>query len=246
MEKVTLSADTRKILGKKVKKLRKEGLIPANLFGKDMKSKALQVDEKDFRKVFRQAGETGLVNVKVDKETYSALIHNVQLDPKTDSFLHTDFHKVNLKEKITAHVPIVLEGEAPAEKTGVGLLLQTLSELEVESLPADIPHEVKIDVSGLKEVGQSIQVKDLKVGRDKVEIKNDPEDTVITVQTAEMKEEVIEEAPAPEEVEAVAEKGVEEEAPEGEEKKEEKEEEKAPAAEGKTEEKPQEPKKKQS
>lgn len=217
MEKVAISAEPRKVLGKKVKSLRKEGLLPGNLFGKDIKSKSLQVEEKEFRKVFKEAGETGVVEVKVDKETYPALIHNVQLHPKTDSILHADFHKVNLKEKITTHVPIVLEGEAPAEKTGVGLILQTINELEVESLPGDIPHEVKVDISKLEEVGQSIHIKDLEVDREKVEVKNDPEDTVVSVQTAEMKEEVVEEAPAPEEVEAVAEKG-EEEVAEGEEK----------------------------
>lgn len=243
MEKVALSSEQRKILGKKVKNLRKQGLIPANIFGKGFKSKSLQVAEAEFRKVFKEAGETGVVNVKVDKETHPVLIHNVQLDPKTDSILHLDFHKVNLKEKITTRVPIVLEGEAPAEKTSIGLILQTLNELEVESLPGDIPHEVEVDVSKLEEVGQSIHVKDLKVNRDKVEVKNDPEDTVVSVQTAEMKEEVAEEAPAPEEVEAIAEKGGEEEEAEGkkeEAKEEAKEEEKVPAAEGKPQEKPQE------
>ncbi len=220
MEKIALNASARKILGKKVKNLRKEGSIPANLFGKDIKSQALQVDDKDFRKVFRQAGETGIVEIKEDKETHPVLIHNVQLDPKTDLILHVDFHKVNLKEKITTHVPVVLEGESPAAKSGVGLVLQTLNELEVESLPADIPHEIKVDASKLTEVGQSIHVKDLKIDREKVEVKNDPEATVVNVQTAEMKEEVEETPVSPEEVEAIAEKGEKEEAAEGEEGKE--------------------------
>ena len=220
MEKVSLSARARTNLGKKVKKLRKEGKIPANLFGKDIKSKALDVEEKEFRKIFKEVGETALINVKVDSEAYPALIHKVQLDPKTDSILHVDFHKVNLKEKITTHVPIVLEGESPAGKTGIGLILQTLNEVEVESLPVDIPHDVKVNISKLEEIGQSVQVKDLKIDKEKVEVKNDPEATVVTVQTAEMKEEEVVEAPSPEEVEAIAEKGEKEEAG-GEEKKEE-------------------------
>lgn len=242
MEKVVLPAEPRKIVGKKVKNLRKEGIVPANIFGKDLKSKSLQVGDKDLRRVFKEAGETGVIKVKVGKETYPVLIHKIQLEPKTDSILHVDFHKVNLKEKTTTKVPVVLDGEAPAEKTGVGLILQTLDELEVESLPTDIPHEIKVGVSKLEEVGQSIHVKDLKVDRDKVEVKNDPEDTVVTVQTAEMKEEPVEEEKAPEEVEAIAEKGEEEVG--GEEKKEEgkeeaKEEEKPPTAEQKSEEKSQ-------
>src|SRR3989344_3862715 len=189
MEKVSLSARARTNLGKKVKKLRKEGKIPANLFGKDIKSKALDVEEKEFRKIFKEVGETALINVKVDSEAYPALIHKVQLDPKTDSILHVDFHKVNLKEKITTNVPVVLVGESPAEKSGVGLVLQTLNEVEVESLPTDIPHNFEVSIDKLEEVGQSLHVKDLKVDKAKVEIKNDPEEVIVSVQTAEMKEE---------------------------------------------------------
>jgi len=231
MEKINLSAEQRKILGKKVKSLRKEGKIPANIFGKDFKSKSLTVEEADFRKVFKEAGETGVINVKVGTDAYPALVHSVQFEPRTDGLLHVDFHKVNLKEKITTHVPITMEGESPAEKSGVGLILQTINELEIESLPTDIPSEIKIDASKLEEVGQSIHVKDLKIDRDKVEVKNDPEDTVITVQTAEMKEEETTEEVSPEDVEATAEKGEAEET-EGEEREEEGKEEPHPPAGG--------------
>lgn len=205
--------EPRTILGKKVKTLRKQGVLPANLFGKDFKSKAVQVQEKEFLRAFKKAGETGIVEVSLKDQVYPVLIHNVQKNPVSGSLLHVDFHKVNLKEKVTTHVPLKLLGEAPAEKSGIGLVLQTVNELEIESLPADIPHEFEIDISNLTEVGQTIHVKDLKVDRDKVEIKNDPEEVIVSVQTAEMKEEpeqvVI---PAPEEVEATAEKGEEAEA----------------------------------
>ena len=213
MEKIKINVEPRKIIGKKVKSLRKEGLLPANIFGKDLKSKAIQVQEKEFHKTFKLAGETGVVEVRVKDETYPALIHNVQRNPVTDKVTHVDFHKVNLKEKITAHVPIKLVGESPAEKSGVGLILQTINEIEVESLPVDIPHEIELDISDLSEIGQTIHVKNLKVDKEKVEIKNDPEEVVVSVQTAEMKEEPEQvEAPAPEEVEAIAEKGEEESA----------------------------------
>ncbi len=222
MEKINLSTEQRKIVGKKVKRLRKEGKLPANIFGKDFKSKSIQVEEGDFRKVFKEAGETGVINVKVGKDEYPALVHSVQFEPKTDALLHVDFHKVNLKEKITTRVPIITEGESPAVKSGVGLILQTINELEVVSLPTDIPSEIVIDATKLTEVGQSIHVKDLKIDKDKVEVKNDPEDTVLTVQTAEMKEEEPEEEVSPEDVEATAEKGKDEEE-DGEEKDEKKE-----------------------
>jgi len=215
MSKLSISVEPRKILGKKVKTLRSEGILPVNLFGKDIKSKTLQVQEKDFRLLFKTAGETGVVEVKLKSETYPALIHNVQRNPVTDKIIHVDFHKVNLKEKISTHVPIKLVGEAPAEKTGIGLLLQTINEIEVESLPGDIPQQIEIDVSKLGEVGQTVSVKDLDINTGKVEVKNNPEDVVVSVQTAEMKEEAVTEAPAPEEVEAIAEKGEEGVAEEG-------------------------------
>lgn len=224
MERTKIEVEKRKITGKKVKQLRRDGLIPANIFGKDLKSVSVQVDLKIFQKAFKEAGETALVDVKVGSETYPSLIHNLQRDPRSDSITHVDFHKVNLKEKITTSVPVVLAGESPIVKSGEGLILQTLHEVEIECLPVDIPQNIVVNSEKLTEVGQSVHVKDLKVDKAKVEIQNDPEEVVVTVQVAEMKE-VVEETPiTPEDVEATAEKGegeeTEGEAGEGGEKKE--------------------------
>lgn len=224
MERTSIKVEARKILGKKVKKLRSEGLVPANIFGKGIKSIAVSVDLKEFQKAFRESGETALLDVKLGSEVYPSLIHNLQRDPKRDFVIHVDFHKVNLKEKITTAVPVVLEGESQVVKSGEGLLLQTINEIEVECLPTDIPAHIVINAEKLTEVGQSVHVKDLKVDRDKVAITNDPEEVVVTVQTAEMKEEVLEPVITPEDVEATAEKGEvegEEAATPAEEKKEE-------------------------
>lgn len=207
MERTSIKVESRKVFGKKVKKLRSEGLVPANIFGKDIKSIAVTIDLKEFQKAFKESGETALIDVKLGTEVYPSLIHNLQRDPKRDFVIHVDFHKVNLKEKITTYVPVILEGESPAVKSGEGLLLQTLNEIEVECLPTDIPANIAINAEKLTEVGQSVHIKDLKVDKDKVTITNDPEEVVVTVQTAEMKE-VVEETPvSPEEVEAIAEKG---------------------------------------
>jgi large subunit ribosomal protein L25 len=209
MEKLKLAVEKRTIEGKQVKKLRREGIIPANIFGKELKSKSVQVPEKDLMKVFRKAGETSLVEVNMKEETYPSLIHNLQVDPISDRPLHVDFHKVNLKEKITANVPLKIVGESTIVKSGEGLILQPINEVEVEALPAELPHEIEINVENLNEVGQSLHIKDLKIDKAKVEIKNDPEEVVVTVQSAEMKEEIVEEAPTPEDVEATSEKGEE-------------------------------------
>jgi large subunit ribosomal protein L25 len=211
MERTKINVEERKVTGKKVKKLRASGIIPANIFGKGLKSISIQVDTKEFQKAFKEAGETALVDVKVGTEVYPSLIHNLQRDPRHDLIIHVDFHKVNLKEKITTAVPGIIEGESPAAKSGVGLLLQTLNEVEVECLPTDIPPQITINAEKLTEVGQTIHVKDLKVDKTKVEIKTDSEEVVVSVQNAEMKE-VVEETPVtPEDVEATSEKGEAEE-----------------------------------
>lgn len=207
MERSVIEVNNRELTGKKVKRLRKQGLVPANIFGKDFKSASVQVELKDLMKTFKSGGESGLVDVKYDGQTLPSLINNIQRDPVSNLVIHIDFHKVNLKEKITAHVPVVVEGESPAVKSGVGLLLQTLYEIEVESLPTDIPANIIVDAEKLTEVGQNVHVKDLKIAKDKVEVKNDPEDIVVSVQNAEMKEEVEEAVVSPEDVEATAEKG---------------------------------------
>ena len=211
MSRLTLDVETRTVTGKKVNRLRKAGLVPANIFGKDFKSTSIQVGAKDLQRTLKEAGVAALIDVKVGAETHPSLISNMQKDPKYDTIIHVDFHKVNLKEKITTAVPVILEGESPAAKSGEGLILQTLNEVEIECLPTDIPAQISIDAEKLTEVGQTVHVKDLKIDKDKVIITNDSEEVVVTVQTAEMKEEEPEPVVAPEEVEATAEKGETEE-----------------------------------
>jgi large subunit ribosomal protein L25 len=221
MEKISLVAEKRTISGRKVKALRQKGIIPANVFGKKIKSFALQVSEKDFERVFKDAGETGIVelSVKNGKTTqYSVLISNVQKNPVTDSLLHIDFRQVDLKEKIEAAVPIEFTGESPAEKTGVGTVVQYVNEVSVEALPADLPEKFEVDASTLSEVDQAVLLKDLKYDKAKVSIKDDLEKIVAKVEPPQKIEEV---APAPEEAvegEEGAEvpTGAEEAAPEGE------------------------------
>jgi large subunit ribosomal protein L25 len=160
MEKTTLTAEKRTITGKKVKKLRKDGMVPANLFGKNVKSLSLQIPIKDFLTVYKKAGETGLVELKVDKETYHTLISKLQTHPLTRLPVHAEFHAVSLTEKIKAKVPVELIGESPAVRDGLGNLLQTLNEVEVEALPTDLPEKMEIDISQLSAVDQQLVVAD--------------------------------------------------------------------------------------
>lgn len=163
MQALTLKAQTREIIGKKVKRLRKTGLLPASLYGKDVKSVALSVPLPEFMKVYSKAGETGLVELKYDSTLSHTLISNVQIHPVTRAPLHVEFHAVKLTEKIKAKVPVELTGESPAVANNIGILLHTLNEVEVEALPADLPEKISVDVSKLSEVGQQVTVAQLPV-----------------------------------------------------------------------------------
>ena len=130
-EVLTLAVEGRKVTGRRVKKLRREGIIPANIYGKAIKSQVVQVGIKEFWPVFQAAGETGLVQLTVEGEekVRPVLIHRVQLDPVTDRLVHVDFHQVDLKETLIAKVPVEFVGEAPAAKQGLGILIQPIAEI---------------------------------------------------------------------------------------------------------------------
>ena len=196
MNRPSLKAEKREILGRKVKQLRQEGVLPANIYGKKVKSQAVQVKLVDFEKVFGLVGETGLVELVVNGKKRPVLIHNAQVDPVTDSVIHIDFLQVDLKEKVSAAVAIELSGEAPAEKEGKGTVVQYIDEIEVEALPANLPEKFEVNLSGLTEVDAAVQVKDLKVDKTKVEIQNDPGQIIVKVEPP---RKVEEEAPPAEE-----------------------------------------------
>jgi large subunit ribosomal protein L25 len=205
MSKQILKAEKRKVFGRKIKSLRREGILPANIYGKKVKSLAIQFPLKDFEKVYKEAGETGIIEVVVAKNKKPALIHNVQVDPVTDLPLHADLLQVDLKEKVTAAVPVELIGEAPAEKQGLGTAVQYLDEIEVEALPTDLPEKFEVGISKLEEVDNAIMVKDLEVDTKKIEVKSDAEQIIVKVEPPQKEEEI---TPTPtEEEEAVSEEG---------------------------------------
>jgi large subunit ribosomal protein L25 len=179
MARPKLTVEERKMLGKSVKKLRREGILPANIYGKDIKSLAVQLPQKEFENVFKAAGETGLIDVAVNGEVKPSLIHNVQFDYLRNP-LHADFFQVNLKEKVKTMVPIEIIGEPKAEVDKVGLLLQPVSELEVEALPEDLPEHIEINVEGLAAVDDQITIEDIKPPKG-VTILTDPSQVVVKI-----------------------------------------------------------------
>jgi len=201
MEKITLKAKLRKQVGRKVKLLRKEGILPANIYGKKIKSESIQIDLKEFLDVYKKVGDTKLFYIN----ERPVLVANIQKNPVSDALLHIDFHQVDLKEKVEAKVPVELTGESPAEKQSIGTVVQYLNEIEVEALPTDLPDKFEIDISKLIEVDQMVHVKDLMFDKSKIEVKTDLEEILVKVEPPQ-KEEVVE-VPAAAEGEAPAVEG---------------------------------------
>jgi len=202
MEPLELQASIRTVLGKRVRHLRKQGLLPVNLFGHGMESIPLQVETKAFQNILAKAGTNTLITIKIDgsKSSYLALIHGVQRHAISGQLLHADLYRVRMTEKVRLSVPLVLVGEAPAVNLG-GILLHSLDVVEIECLPKDLIHHIPVDISRLTEIGSAIYVKDLDVGEN-ITIHADPEELVVKVVPPEKEEEIVV-AAVPEEVEVV-------------------------------------------
>ncbi|KKT40542.1 hypothetical protein A3K29_01120 [Candidatus Collierbacteria bacterium RIFOXYB2_FULL_46_14] len=202
MNKYVLKAEKRILTGSKVKKLRRQGVIPANVFGHTIKSQAIQVSEVEFSRVYKDAGETSLIWLKVEGEDKErpTLIKALTNNPTTGKRYHVDFHQVNLKEKVSANVPVEITGEAQMVKDGLAVLDINLHEIEVEALPTDIPESVIFDISTLKEIGDNLKLSDVKIPAE-VSVLTDLE-TIIVALGAPQKEEalLVEEVPAEAEV----------------------------------------------
>lgn len=188
-QKIELTAQKRTVTGSKVSGLRTEGVLPAVLYGKGQEAINLQLPMKDFEKTIKKAGESTLVYLSVDGQVFPTIIHDVSRDAITDAYLHADFYKVNLSEKIKTMVPVVFEGESPAVKDLTGIFVRNVNELEVEALPQNLPHEITVDISGLANVDDQILIKDIKLGEGVIAMAA-PEEIVATIQRAKTVEEL--------------------------------------------------------
>lgn len=175
-----LKAEKRTVLGKSVKKLRRTGFLPANVYGKGLESTAIQVNTKEFETVFKEAGETGLVDLAFDGQTHPVLIKNLQMEYPLRIPLHADFYQVNLREKVKTMVPIEIVGEPKAVTEKIGTLIQPLNEIEVEALPAELPEKIEINVEPLAAIDDQITVADIKVPEG-VEILTDAGQVIVKI-----------------------------------------------------------------
>jgi large subunit ribosomal protein L25 len=193
MKREVLNAQKRIVVGRKVKNLRKQDILPGNIYGKKIKSLAVAVAMSEFSDIYRKVGETNLIDLVIKNgkaDERAVLISNVQKNPVSGNPVHVDFRQVDLKEKVAAKIPVELTGEAPAEKQGLGTVVQYLNEVEIEALPTDLPDKFVVDIAKLAEVDQAVLVKELPIDKAKIELKTDAETILIKVEPPQKEEEV--------------------------------------------------------
>ena len=178
MEKIF--AEKRDIIGRKTKELREKGLIPAVLYGKSIDSVSLVVGTKNFLKTYKEVGLSSMAELNVGKEKYLVLIRDIQRDIISHQITHIDFYQPQLKEKITINVPLVFEGEAPAVKEFSGTFVSNMKEVEIKGFPMDLPHDIKVDISSLKTLEDTITIDDLSLSN-KLEATQDGHSIIASV-----------------------------------------------------------------
>jgi len=194
MEEIELRAQKREVIGKHVKQLRRQGLVPAILYGHKTEPLPLQVEKRSLRRVLERVGSHHLITLRVgdDNQPRMTLAREVQLDPITHALLHVDFYEVVMTEKITTEVPLVFVGQSPMMEKREGVLVRGLDSVEVECLPSNLIESIEVNLEDLVEIDQAILVGDLTVDAD-VEILTDREEVVAQILPLRVVEEVVEE-----------------------------------------------------
>ena len=209
-EQVELTAEKRTVTGKRVRQLRREGWVPGVMYGHGFEPVPLQFEERSLAHILSRVGGSQLVgiNVKGDKQPEMALVRDVQRDPIRGNFLHVDFYRVMMTERLTAEVPLITVGESPVTEAREGILLQGISSIEVECLPGDLVDAIEVDLSDLVEIDQGVYVRDLAVPAG-IDILTDVDEMIVRIvplEAEEIEEEEEEELmPGAEEVEVLTE-----------------------------------------
>lgn len=165
MSNVTLAAQTRMVKGKKVKNLRREGIVPIVMYGRDLNDAlSLQVGSKELQKALHQAGTSSIIEMKIDgRKSHLVLARTVDRHPTRNNILHADFLAINVNRPVQAVIPIRLIGESPLAVSKTAVLRQVLEKVNVEGLPNALPEMVLVDVTPLERIGQTIAVGDVKL-----------------------------------------------------------------------------------
>jgi large subunit ribosomal protein L25 len=163
-QRTELKAEKRELLGKKVRRLRAAGILPATVYGHNVNPVSIQIDARDFRLLLRSQGRTQLINLMVDTERpRPVFIKQTTVDAKRNALLHVEFFQANLREKVTTHLPLHYVGDSPAVREG-GILLTLLDHVDIECLPDDVPAGgIEVDVSQIAEINGTIHVSALSI-----------------------------------------------------------------------------------
>jgi large subunit ribosomal protein L25 len=208
MARRELTVEPREVLGKKVAALRRDGVLPANVYGRGLESVSVQIGTEEFETTLKSLVANEVIDLKLrgERGTRPVVIHRVQRHPLGKGILHAEFYQVSLREKMRAEVPVVLVGSSDAVETYNGILLQESETIHVEALPLDLPSSVELDVSALTELDTSLHVRDL-VFPENVTVLTDPDVVVTRVASPRVAEEEL--APAAEAAEEEAEEAAE-------------------------------------
>lgn len=189
---IKLNVSERTERGKQLAKLRAAGTLPAVVYGAKEEATALSLNRREFEKAYSEAGESSVIVLSGLKDDVEVLIHEMSFDSVKGGVQHVDFYAIEKGKEVTVPIELTFVGEAPAVKLG-GSLTKALHEIEVTAKPANLPHEIIVDISVLNTFEDHIRIKDLNIPAN-VKVENDPEDTVAVV--TEVKEEPVEEATA--------------------------------------------------
>ena len=192
MEEIVIQANHREVIGKKVKELRRDGLLPAVVYGHNIEPISITLDMREASRTLDTISPSALVVLDIDGDKHYTLVRDKQRNPVRRSIIHVDFQAVSLEETVRADVNITLIGEAPAIETYLGIIVPSLEQLSIESLPSNLPDRIDVDISGLVEIGDSILVRDLVIPEG-VEVLNDLEDVVVVIIAPVVEEEEVEE-----------------------------------------------------
>ena len=178
MDKIVIQATPRSVVGKQVRALRREGLLPAVLYGPHIKPITISMDAHSSSQTLKHMTASSLVTIELEGKEYPALVREKQRNFVTNKLLHIDFQVVSMTETLRTKVGIQLEGEAPVIDSFDAILINGLEELEVECLPQDLPERIIVDVTSLKNIGDAIHVRDIFIS-DKVEILDDKDEMIV-------------------------------------------------------------------
>lgn len=189
MEKVVFKANRRDVVGKQVRALRRQGLLPAVIYGHRVEPIAISLNAHDAGQRLPRVSSSQLITVEVEGKPHMVLVRERQRHPVTENLLHVDFLEVSMTEKLRVTVPLQFTGEAPAVKLYSGIVIPSRETLEVECLPNDLPNLIEVSVAGLGEIGDALYVRDIQAPA-RVTLLDDPNEVVVAVTAPETEAEL--------------------------------------------------------